>query len=139
MTPTYQRTLRREPSAYLPVAEEVAVFCARHGLPKPVLFKVCVILEELVLNQIDHAKAPLTDRLDLRIDLEPSRVVLVLEDDAAPFDPRSAPAFDRARSLDKRAPQGMGLQLVRSMAEGLEYLRVGTRNRLRVVIASQQR
>jgi anti-sigma regulatory factor (Ser/Thr protein kinase) len=117
------------------VAKEVEAFCARHGLPEPARFKVCVILEELVLNQIDHAIGPATDRLDLCIDLEPSRVSIVLEDDAAPFDPRSAPPFDRTRPLEERGPRGMGIQLVRSMAQDIEYARAGTRNQLRVVIA----
>jgi anti-sigma regulatory factor (Ser/Thr protein kinase) len=137
MTPTYQRTLRRELSAYLPVAEEVEAFCAQHGLPTAALCKVRVVLEELVLNQIDHATGAASDRIDLRIDLEPSRVVIVLEDDAAPFDPRSRPAFDKTRPLEERTGRGMGLQLVRSMTEELDYERAGTRNRLRVVIASR--
>ena len=138
MTPTYQRTFQRALSAFLPVAEEVEAFCARRGLPKPTLFKVRVVLEELVLNQIDHATGPATDRIDLRIDLEPSRVVIVLEDDAAPFDPRSAPAFDKAKPLEERGPRGMGLQLVRGIAEEMKYARAGTRNWLQVVIASKE-
>ncbi len=94
-----------------------------------------LLLEELVLNQIDHATAPATDRLDLSIALEPSRVVIVLEDDAAPFDPRAAPPFNKGRPLDERAPRGMGLQLVRAIADELDYQRTGNGNRLRIAIA----
>ena len=135
MTPTFQRTLPRDLSAYLALTGEVERFCAEQGLAKAVVFKVRVVLEELVLNWIDHATGSATDRLDLRIDVEPGRVTLVLEDDANPFDPRSAPAFDKAKPFEERAPRGMGIQLVRSMTEGMEYDRVGSRNRLRVVVA----
>jgi anti-sigma regulatory factor (Ser/Thr protein kinase) len=135
MTPTFQRTLTRDLSAYLALRAEVEEFCAGHGLAKAVVFKVRVVLEELVLNLIDHATGSATDRIDLRIDVEPGQVVLVLEDDANPFDPRSAPAFDKAKPFEERAPRGMGIQLVRSMTEGMEYDRVGSRNRLRVVVA----
>jgi serine/threonine-protein kinase RsbW len=92
--------------------------------------------EELVLNLIDHAVDSVTDRIDLGIDLQPVRVVLVLEDDGAPFDPRSAPAFDKTKPLVEREPRGMGIHLVRSMTESIAYERVGKRNRLQVVIRS---
>ena len=133
--PTYQRTFSRNVSDYLTVAGEVQRFCAENRLPRAVSFKVGLVLEELVLNLIDHAVGPATDRIDVRIDLEPGRVVLVLEDDGAPFDPRSAPAFDNTRPLEERGPRGMGIHLVRSLAEEIAYERVGSRNRLRVVIA----
>jgi anti-sigma regulatory factor (Ser/Thr protein kinase) len=135
VTPTYQRTLDRTLSAYLPVAQEVEEFCARHDLPTATHSKVRVVLEELVLNLIDHATGSATDRIDLRIDVEAARVVIVLEDDADPFDPRSAPAFDRTRPLEQRGSRGMGIHLVRSMTEAMEYERVGSRNRMRVAIA----
>jgi serine/threonine-protein kinase RsbW len=133
--PTFQRTLSRNVSAYLAVAGELERFCAENGLPRAVSFKVRLVLEELVLNLIDHAIGSATDRIDIRIDLEPGKVVLVLEDDAAPFDPHSAPAFDKAKPLEERGPRGMGIHLVRSMTEGIAYERVDSRNRLRVVIA----
>ncbi len=134
--PTFQRTLSRNVSDYLAVASEVERFCADNGLLGAVSFKVRLVLEELVLNLIEHSIGSATDRIDLRIDLEPGRVVLVLEDDAAPFDPRSAQSFDKAKPLEARGPRGMGIHLVRSMTEGIAYERVDSRNRLRVVIAS---
>jgi anti-sigma regulatory factor (Ser/Thr protein kinase) len=135
MPPTFQRTLSRNVSDYLAVAGEVERFCAENSLPRAVSFKVGLVLEELVLNLIDHAVAPATDRIEVRIELEPSRVVLVLEDGGVPFDPRSAPAFDKAKPLEERQPRGMGIELVRSMTKDIAYERVGSRNRLRVVIA----
>jgi serine/threonine-protein kinase RsbW len=135
MPPTFQRTFSRDLSGYLAVAGEVERFCAGNGLPKAVSFKVRLVLEELVLNLIDHATGSATDRVDVRIDLEGGRAVLVLEDDGAPFDPRSAPAFDKFKPLEERGPRGMGIHLVRSVTEGMAYERIDSRNRLRVVIA----
>jgi serine/threonine-protein kinase RsbW len=132
---TFQRTLSRNLSDYLAVAGEVERLCAENGVPRAVTFKVRLVLEELVLNLIDHAVGSVTDRIDIRIDLEPGRVVLVLEDDGAPFDPRSVPPFDKAKSLEERGPRGMGIHLVRSMTESIAYERIGSRNRLRVVVA----
>jgi serine/threonine-protein kinase RsbW len=134
MSPTFRRTLARNVKCYIPVAEEVERFCTEHALAKPVIFKVRLILEELVLNLIDHAIDPATDRIDLRIDIDPHRVVLIVEDDSAAFDPRSAPAFDKTRPLEDRGPRGMGVHLVRSMAEDVAYERVDGRNRVRVAV-----
>jgi anti-sigma regulatory factor (Ser/Thr protein kinase) len=134
MPPTYQRTLSRNVSDYLVVAGEVEKFCAEHDLPPAVSFKVHLVLEELVLNLIDHGVGSATDRVDVHIDLEPGRVVLVLEDDGAPFDPRSAPVFDKAKPLEERGPRGMGIHLVRSITEEIAYERIDSRNHLRVAI-----
>jgi anti-sigma regulatory factor (Ser/Thr protein kinase) len=135
MPPTFQRTLLRNLSDYLAVAGEVEQFCAESGLPRAVRFKIRLVLEELVLNLIEHATGSAQDRIEVRIELEGGRVVLVLEDDGDPFDPRSAPAFDKAKPLEERGPRGMGIHLVRSMTEGIAYERIDSRNRLRVVIA----
>jgi serine/threonine-protein kinase RsbW/sigma-B regulation protein RsbU (phosphoserine phosphatase) len=134
MPPTFQRTLSRTVDDYLPVAEAVEGFCAEHGLSQAVSFKVRLIVEELVLNLIDHAVGSVTNRVNVRIDLAPGRVIVVLEDDAKPFDPRSAPAFDKNRPLEERGDRGMGIHLVRTLAEDMEYQRIDGRNQLRVTV-----
>jgi anti-sigma regulatory factor (Ser/Thr protein kinase) len=134
MTSNFQRTLSRNVDEYIARAAEVEDFATQSGLSRAVVFKVRLVLEELVLNLIDHGTGSPTGRIDLRIDIEPARVVLTLEDDGDPFDPRSVPPFDKTRPLEERAPRGMGIQLVRSVTEEMAYDRVGTRNRLRVII-----
>src|SRR5262249_26474712 len=84
-------------SDYSIVAHEVERFCSENGLPNSTGFKVRLVLEELVLNLIDHAVGSVTDRISVAVDLQPGRVVLVVEDDGAPFDPRSAQVFDKAK------------------------------------------
>jgi anti-sigma regulatory factor (Ser/Thr protein kinase) len=134
MQPSFQRTFSRKVDDYLAVAGEVQRFCAEQGLPRAVSFKVRLLLEELVLNLIDHAVGSATDRIDVRIEIEPGQIILVLEDDSEPFDPRSAPAFDKDKPLAERGPRGMGIHLVRSLAENVAYERVGGRNQLRVAL-----
>lgn len=136
--PTFQRTVSRKLADYLVVASELEQFCADNHLPRALAFKVQLVVEELVLNLIDHAAGAASERIDIRLDVEPGRIVLVLEDDAAPFDPRSAPVFDKSRPLAERGPRGMGIHLVRSTVESIEYDRVDARNRLRVVIVDAE-
>ena len=134
MFPTFQRTFARNVSEYLGVAAEVENFCARHDLPRHAASRVLLGLEELLLNLIDHATGSVTNCVELHIDLEPNRTILVLRDDADAFDPRSAPLFDKAKPLEERGPRGMGIHLVRTLAREIDYARVDGRNRLRVVI-----
>jgi len=134
MPPTFKRTLAKSIHDYLPVAEEVDRFCAEQGLPSAVSFRVRLVLEELVLNLIDHAVGSAVGRIDLHIAVDSCRVILILEDDSIPFDPRSAPMFDQTKPLEERGPRGMGIHLVRSIVEELSYERAGSRNRLRAVI-----
>src|SRR5262245_30708092 len=135
MPPIFQRTLSRNLSDYVAVAAEADRFCTENDLPSNLRFKVRLVLEELVLNLIDHGTGSSTDRIDVHIELESGRVVLMLEDDSAPFDPRSAPTFDKAKPLEERGPRGMGIHLVRSMTDCIAYERIHSRNRLRVEIA----
>lgn len=139
MRTTFQRTLTRKVSDYQLVAAEIERFCADNQLPTSLTFKVRLIAEELVLNLIDHAVGPVTDRIELRLEVESGRVVLVLEDDGAPFDPRSAPPFDKTKPLAERGRRGMGIQLVRSLTESIEYERIDVRNRLTAVIGENSK
>jgi hypothetical protein len=50
----------------------------REWLPNSTGFKVRLVLEELVLNLIDHAVGSVTDRISVAVDLQPGRVVLVV-------------------------------------------------------------
>jgi hypothetical protein len=52
-------------------------FCAEASLPTSTSFRIRLVLEEMVLNLIDHAVDSRTDRISVGIDLEPARVVLV--------------------------------------------------------------
>jgi len=136
MRPTFQRTLSRNMHEYLALAGEVERFCATNGASGAVTFKVRLVLEELILNLIDHATGSMTDRIEVRIALDDGQVVVTLEDDGDPFDPRSAPAFDTAKPLEERGPRGMGIHLVRSMAKDISYERIDSRNRLQVMIGA---
>jgi anti-sigma regulatory factor (Ser/Thr protein kinase) len=134
MPPTFQRSFSRNVSEYLAVAGELEKFCAEQGLPDEAMFKVRLIVEELVLNLIDHATGSATNCIDLSVHVEPGQIVVLLQDDGNPFDPRSAPPFDKTKPLQERGPRGMGVHLVRSMTEEMTYDRVGSRNRLRVTV-----
>jgi serine/threonine-protein kinase RsbW len=131
MMRTLERSLDRSLRALIQFAAEVQNFLLACGLAQNVIFKVQLGIEETVRNLIEHATS---NRIDLRIDVQPDHVVILVEDDGEPFDPTSAPPFDSTKPLEERTSRGMGIQLLRSLMDEAHYERVGATNRLRLVV-----
>jgi anti-sigma regulatory factor (Ser/Thr protein kinase) len=138
MSAAFHKTLGRNVAEAVTLGSEVKEFLERSGASGRAIYKVRLALEEMVLNLIDHATGSLTQRIDVRVDVEPERVVIVIEDDGDPFDIRSAPEFDKSRPLEERRPRGMGIQLVRSLADEIHYERLHSRNRLRLTVSAER-
>lgn len=99
---------------------------AEAGVADRDLNRLEVILEELIANVARHG-APLRGApegaatLRLSLACSPDALELVLEDDAAPFDPTACAEPPRPASLDEAVPGGMGLVLIRRLSRRFEY------------------
>jgi anti-sigma regulatory factor (Ser/Thr protein kinase) len=94
-------------------------------------YVVRLVLDELVANLTMHGRFEGTPP-PLRAEVASGRggVSLALEDAAAPFDPRLPPGPAAPPSLDDDRAGGLGLPLVRRMAEIRDYRRLADgRNR----------
>ena len=116
-------------------SEAVRVFLKQCDVGSDKIFSVDLVLEELVTNIIRHAyDDDANHEIDLTLVLEPARVVLTVEDDGLEFDLRNAPPANLDGDLKSRQPGGMGIHLVREIAERVDYRRVGSKNRIEVSI-----
>lgn len=88
--------------------------------------RLCIIIEELIANLLEHGREPAERRISFAIARQDSSVQISIEDDGPPFDPRSA-EFD-APIPDRGG--GAGLRLVRAWAEVAGYRTAEGRNRL---------
>ncbi len=70
----------------------------------------------------------------LRVEILPGRLLVIIEDDGREFDPLKAPAPPVHLPPDLRAPGGLGIHLVRNLAEDMRYERRDGRNRLTIAI-----
>ncbi|MBY0339063.1 MAG: ATP-binding protein [Acetobacteraceae bacterium] len=110
-------------AAELSAAQEaLARFLEGHGVAPIVTQRVALVVEELVANLIHHARfegPPPPARLTAAFGT--AEIRLRLEDAAAPFDPRERP--DPALPPDpvRDFQGGLGLPLVRRMAELRSY------------------
>ena len=84
MSAAFHKTLGRNVAEAVTLGSEVKEFLERSGASGRAIYKVRLALEEMVLNLIDHATGSLTQRIDVRVDVEPERVVIVIEDDGDP-------------------------------------------------------
>ncbi|MCW4455767.1 ATP-binding protein [Flavobacterium sp. MXW15] len=124
-----------------PALEQLAELTARldavlaeHGVAHERVGRVRLIVEELVCNAITHGHAAGGCELRLDLLLEQDALVLELRDAGPPFDPcqAAAPALEADAAL--RPIGGLGLYLVRQLADHIDYCRLDGQNRIRATL-----
>jgi serine/threonine-protein kinase RsbW len=117
------------------LVELLDAFGAATHLSEDLSFRVTSTLDEVVTNIIRHAFATEGGHhILLRLDVDGGTVTAVVEDDGPAFDPRTRPAVDIHAPLAERRPGGMGVHLVRTMTQRLEYQRSSERNVLTMTL-----
>ena len=95
-----------------------------------------VVVEELVCNVMDHGAAGGVDALRLGLAIEGERILLDIDDNGAAHDPFAHPAPDLDAGIDERPIGGLGIHLVRALAQEAHYRRQDGWNRVRIVLAA---
>jgi anti-sigma regulatory factor (Ser/Thr protein kinase) len=105
---------------------------AAEGVGPTPIFNATLAIEEAVMNIISHAFAGVArpHRIALSLAVSPDRLRIELSDNGRAFDPASADAPDLTSPLAEREPGGLGLHLIRTMMDRVEYSRDGGENRL---------
>jgi len=108
--------------------------CAAEGLAEDITFKLTLALEEAVVNVMNHAFAGLPPPHSITVRLEVTAQTAIAEviDNGRPFDPTSARDPDLTLPLAQRRPGGLGIHLMRSMMDRLDYRRSDGSNILRL-------
>ena len=108
----------------------------RHGIDPGVRGDVRLIVEELASNAIAYGGADGMDvgqhELSVHIGIDRDLLTLEFRDEGAPFDPLSTPLPDLEADIMDRPIGGLGLYLIRQIAEETHYRRVDGANLLRV-------
>jgi anti-sigma regulatory factor (Ser/Thr protein kinase) len=116
--------------------QQVAAFLQQHHVPGKAAYTVQLVLEEVVTNVINYAYQDLAaDSIGVRVTLETGHAVVQIEDSGPPFDLSHAPEVDTDQPLKDRPIGGLGIHLVRQLAERVDYARVDGKNCVEVRIA----
>ena len=122
-------TLLNRRSEIAQAAELLEAFGIAHGLSADIVFKFNVALDEVVTNIISYAYEDEAEhQIAIRVALDGGEVSVRVEDDGRAFNPLDAPAPDLRSGIDERPIGGLGVHLVRSLMDSLEYHRERDRN-----------
>ena len=114
----------------LPALEE---FARQHHLAPAVLHAADLALEEHLANVMSYAyedAAP--HEIRIRLALEKQRLQIEVEDDGRPYDPLSRPPVDTSVPLQEKPIGGLGIHLIQSLMDEVDYRREAGKNILRM-------
>jgi len=116
------------------IREYVTSAARSAGLDKKATYELCLAVDEIATNIIVHGyqEAGRSGMLDIRADLDGRKLIVTVEDDGEPFDPRDSKmpdSDDLLRPLEDRPVGGLGLFLAIQGVDEFQYERVGGRNR----------
>ena len=100
----------------------------RAGLDESKVQRIDLALEEAIINIIDHAYGGNEGELTLCCMPVRKGFEISLSDEGPPFNPLEAPLEKVASVITAQRIGGMGLPLIRSMADGFRYRREDGRN-----------
>ena len=125
-----QLTLHGADAGLRQLRTAVAEYCKREDIPQRLQRHLKVIVDELVSNLLLHAHAQGGRELLIEVELDRTgeALRLCLRDNGQPFNPLEAPPPDVVSGMEDRAIGGLGLHLVRQLANSLTYNRVDNRN-----------
>ena len=119
------------------ITDEVDELGHNESWSTDLLFRVHLVLEELVLNVIDYGFDDGKDDHDLVIVLtsEDDALTIELTDDGLPFDPtKDSQTPDVNAPLEDRPIGGLGVYLVQTMMDEMHYRREDDKNHLKLVV-----
>ena len=102
--------------------------------PPGLTFQVNLVLEELWLNVLNHGHDGGFHEVEIKLTSEAEALTIEITDDGKPFDPlNDAPTPNLTGPLDERNIGGLGIHLVRTMMDELQYKREDGKNHLIMV------
>ncbi|OPY87056.1 MAG: Serine/threonine-protein kinase BtrW [Smithella sp. PtaU1.Bin162] len=102
---------------------------ARKGLSPAILSRIELVAEEALVNVFMHAYNQFEGNVEVHCPLRDDHsFTFEIRDEGISFDPLSLTEPDRNMPLDERRIGGMGVFLIRKMADQVQYRREGNSN-----------
>jgi serine/threonine-protein kinase RsbW len=131
VTASMSVTLVNDRSEVERLSRLVEAFGEAEGLPPESVFSVNLALDEVVTNIIRYAYDDgRKHSIVIRLALEDGVLSAQVEDDGRAFNPLEMPPPDITASIEDRPIGGLGIHLVRSVMNSVEYRREDGRNML---------
>ena len=132
------RTFPARRDALPQVAAFLGDVCTAAALGRETCLRLTLLIEELFTNTVVHGHgADSAAPVRIECEVSPGRIALTYEDTGPAHDPfAGVVAPDADADVENRPVGGLGVHLVRAMAQHVEYQRAGDRNRISLVVAT---
>ncbi len=115
------------------VASLMTSFLEENGAPPAAVFAANLAVEEIATNTIKYGQfREVSPEIGVTVSVLPDHVEVVIEDEAAAFDPFAVEVPDTAAPLAERQVGGLGIHLIRNMLDTFSYERRENRNLIRL-------
>lgn len=115
------------------LSEAITNYCKNNGLTEEVCYDIRLALEEAISNTIKYGYDDQdTHNIYVRIGIANQELLIEIEDDARAFNPLEAPAPDLALPVEKKPIGSLGIYLIRTLMDRVDYERSGNKNILRL-------
>lgn len=133
---------RNKPTELARLRETVEYFIFESNLDALTGHRLHVILEELFTNVVKYGTGEGTwgegaQGVVVKLARKDDAVKIEFADDGEPFNPLTLPEPDLEDDLEERPIGGLGIHLVKRMAERISYRRLDGWNRLQLVCSSR--
>jgi anti-sigma regulatory factor (Ser/Thr protein kinase) len=126
--------VRADSSALREVDSFVLAFVKEHGIAADEGTRILILLEELLTNLIKYGYPDRSERgrAEIVFNLDGNLLTIEFIDDGCAFDPFSQPIPKLDQPPETRPVGGLGLLILRSLADETHYERRNHRNAIRV-------
>lgn len=127
--------IESSPEALNRIVDAIESISLQEEWPPELLFTMNLVIEELGINIMEYAYGGDSgEAFEIIITSEPSELTVDLVDAGPPFNPLTdAPEPDTEAPMLDRPVGGLGIHLVKSMMDEVDYKRECDRNHLRLV------
>jgi anti-sigma regulatory factor (Ser/Thr protein kinase) len=127
-----EKRFPREFTALESILDFVLEFYARSGIAAPDPSQVQLMIEEIFTNMIKYNDGH--QNISIRLRRMGDHLEICLTDfDVEPFDYASAPEVDMEQLLERKQSGGLGLHLVKKMADRMTYEYVDRNSKLTIL------
>jgi len=123
--------VRNARDAIAPASEAAEIWLQKYRPSAEALYFVLLAIEELVLNCIKYGYDDDGEHtIEIVLSVDDGMLTMVVMDDGHAFDPLSAPRPDLSLGLADRPLGGLGIYLLRGLADHVAYERRDGTNRV---------
>ena len=123
--------VRNKVDAIVPATEIAEAWLQKQPIAPEALFLVSLAIEEIVTNCIKYGYDDTGEHIiDFVLSVADEKLTMVVVDDGHAFDPLAAPPPEVSREIEDRPIGGLGIHLLRELADNVIYERRDGTNRL---------